>query len=295
MDKRVRDMMGGGLRPNDPRRFLIEAMIGAMFADGNVDKRELEVLHRQLNEHDLFAGLGADAAKTLIELASDAVQFAGSATGRVGAIAKGLPARVHRLTAYAMACEVCAADEDIAPLELQFLEALRIAVRVSPFDGQQVFAAAREKKVTRFLEDRVLRIRSLFPVVVEAFTLRAHSLGLVTDDHRFALRDFLSAIPDFGLRQDEIERELYLAFRKQRPAGFNVFNELGRISFELPDPVDRYWLVVYAMLVEPHGRAASWRVIPFVSLLQQAFQIGDADMELAAADASAFPANLPRP
>ena len=33
MERNIRSLLGGGLRPNDPRRFLIEAMIGAMTAD----------------------------------------------------------------------------------------------------------------------------------------------------------------------------------------------------------------------------------------------------------------------
>ena len=60
-------------------------------------------------------------------------------------MAKGLPARIHRLAGYAMACEVCAADDEIAPAEAEFLEALRVGLRVSPNDAQQIFAAAREQ------------------------------------------------------------------------------------------------------------------------------------------------------
>ena len=41
----------------------------------------------------MFAGLGSTAAKTLIDLSTDAIKFAGSAVGRAPAIAKGLPAR----------------------------------------------------------------------------------------------------------------------------------------------------------------------------------------------------------
>mgnify|MGYP001562420532 FL=1 len=130
-DKVVRDMMGGGLRPSDPRRFLIESMICAMNADGAIDPRELEALHKQLQEHDLFAGLSDQAAKMLIDVATDAVKFAGSSVARCAAIAKGLPSRIHRLTAYAMACEICGADTDISSKEQQFLEALRGATRVS--------------------------------------------------------------------------------------------------------------------------------------------------------------------
>jgi hypothetical protein len=63
----------------------------------------------------------------------------------------------------------------------------------------------------------------------------------------------------------------------------------------LPDPVDRYWMVVYALCAEPLADLARWRVIPFIALVQRAFAIADADMELAAADAATFPPTLPRP
>jgi Tellurite resistance protein TerB len=295
MEKRARDMIGGGLRPNDPRRFLIEVMIGAMYADGTVDQRELDVLHKQLTDHDLFAGLNPRAAKTLIDLATDAVKFAGTSVARIPAMAKGLPARIHRMAGYAMACEVCAADEQIAPDEAQFLEALRVGLRVSPNDAHQIFDAAREKRVAHFLDDRVLRLRGMVPIVVEMFTLRAYARGTVTDDHRFALRDFFLAIPDLALRIDEIEGELFKAFRKPRVPGFNVFTELQTLAGQLPDPVDRYWLAVYAILAEPPDAVSSWRVIPFIGLCQHAFQIGDADMELAAHDALSFPSTIPRP
>jgi hypothetical protein len=295
MEKRARDMIGGGLRPSDPRRFLIEVMIGAMYADGSVDQRELDTLNKNLADHDLFAGLNPEAAKTLIGLATDAVKFAGSSTSRIPAMAKGLPARIHRLCGYAMACEICSADDNIDPAEQQYLDALRLALRIAPHEAQQIFTAAQSKRIPQYLDDRVLRLRSLVPVVVEMFTLRAWARGTVTDDHRFALRDFFLSVPDLSGRIDDIEGELFRAFRKQRAAGFNVYNELQALVSHLPDPVDRYWLSVYAMLAEPPNLISAWRVIPFIGLCQHAFQIGDNDMELAALDALSFPSTIPRP
>src|SRR5256885_17094533 len=96
---------GGGLRPNDPRRFLIEAMVGAMHADGVADPREAQMVQQQIANHPLFKGLGAAAARTLIDLSNDAIRFAGSAVSRAPAIAKGLPARIHRLAAHGLTGE----------------------------------------------------------------------------------------------------------------------------------------------------------------------------------------------
>jgi hypothetical protein len=242
----------------------------------------------------MFAGLSADKAAMLVELASDAVKFAGGATARIPAIAKGLPARLHRITAMAMACEIVVADAAVAPTELAFLEALRLALRLAPHEAQDIFAAAREVRALRYLDDRLLRLRSLVPVVVELFTLRAITLGKLTDEHRFELRDLLLAIPDVALRDHEIEGLLYQAFRRPRP-GIGVEGELAQLALGLPDPVDRYWLVVYALCAEPPATLARWRFVPFVALIQRAFGLGDADMDLAATDAAGFPASLPRP
>jgi hypothetical protein len=229
-----------------------------------------------------------------MELATDAVKFAGGALARVPAIAKGLPARLHRITAMAMACEIVVADQNVAQAELAYLENLRLALRLAPYEAQDIFSAAKEGRALRYLDDRLLRLRSLVPVVVEMFSLRALTLGKITDDHRFELRDLLVAIPDMALRDHEIEGLLYQAFKRPR-GGVGVEGELMQMAQSLPDPVDRYWMVVYALCAEPTTQLSRWSFIPFVALLQRAFQIGDADMELAASDASGFPASLPRP
>src|SRR5215467_2521403 len=161
MERSVKGLLGGGLKPNDPRRFLIEAMIGAMNADGVIDPRETAAVERQIASHPLFAGLGANAARTLIDLSNDAIRFAGSAFGRAPAIAKGLPARIHRLAAYGMAAEVAVADRQLPAAEVAFLEALRIALRIAPLEAETVVAAAGAGRLGPYLEDRYLRVRGM--------------------------------------------------------------------------------------------------------------------------------------
>lgn len=295
MERSVRDLLGGGLRPNDPRRFLIEAMIGAMNADGVVDARETAVLEQQIAQHPLFHGLGPGAARTLIDLSNDAIRFAGSAFGRAPAIAKGLPARIHRLTAFGMAAEVAVADQMLEQSELTFLEALRIALRIAPNEAEQAVAAARGGQLAAYLDDRYLRIKNLIPIAAEVFTLRALARGASNDDHRFKVRDFFAAIPDLVLSRDELDSELYRAFRRPRAPDAQVFGELARLASGLPDPVDRYWMVVYTLVAELPATVPSWRVIPFMGVMQAAFQVTDTDMELAAVDALAFAPALPRP
>jgi hypothetical protein len=80
-----------------------------------------------------------------------------------------------------------------------------------------------------------------------------------------------------------------------RVLGAQVPGELVCIARALPDPVDRYWTMVYTRVAELPATVPGWRVIPFTGVMHAAFQIVDADMELAVIDAPTFPAGLPRP
>jgi hypothetical protein len=295
VERTIANLLGGGLRPNDPRRFLIEAMIGAMTADGVVDPRETAAIQRQIAEHPMFNGLGLAAAKTLIDLSTDAIKFAGSAIARTPSIAKGLPARIHRLAAYGMAAEVALADEQLVDGELDYLEALRIALRIAPLEAENIVINARAHQLAQYLDDRYLRVKSMIGVACEVFALRALGRSMANDDHRFKVRDFFAAIPDLALSKDELDAELYRAFRRPRAPNAQVFSELSTVAHTLPDPVDRYWIVVYTLVAELPATVASWRVIPFMGVMQAAFQIVDNDMELAVIDALTFPAAMPRP
>jgi uncharacterized tellurite resistance protein B-like protein len=295
MARSVTGLLGGGLKPNDPRRFLIEAMIGAMNADGVVDPRETAAVERQIASHPLFQGLGATAARTLIDLSNDAIRFAGSAFGRAPAIAKGLPARIHRLAAFGMAAEVAVADEHLVDGELAFLEALRIALRIAPLESEALIDNARAGHLAEYLDDRYQRIKTLIPVACEVFALRALSRGMANDDQRFRIRDFFAAIPDLAVAKDDLDSELYRAFRRPRAPDAQVFGELSQVASTLPDPVDRYWMMVYTLVAELPATVPSWRVIPFTGVVQAAFRIPDTDMELAVVDALTFPPALPRP
>jgi uncharacterized tellurite resistance protein B-like protein len=289
------ELFGGGLKPNDPRRFLIEAMVGAMSADGVLEPREVAAMEELIRTHPMFRGLPATAAKTLIGLSNDAIDFAGSAVARAPAIAKGLPSRIHRLVAYGMAAEIAVADQVLVEGELKFLEALRIGMRISPLEARQIVSMAQAGKLGELLDDRYSRLRTLLPVAAEVFALRALARATANDDHRFSVRDFFAALPDLAAPSDELDTELFRAFRRTRPADAQVFGELARVAGTLPDPVDRYWMVVYTLVAESPATANTWRVVPFLGVVQSAFQITDTDMELAVVDALAFPANLPRP
>ncbi|MEZ4360814.1 MAG: hypothetical protein R3B48_11575 [Kofleriaceae bacterium] len=265
-----------------------------MLADGVADERELTLITHRIAQHPLFEGMSLEQAKTLTDLSADSVRFAGGSLARAASLAKGLPARCHRLTAFAMAAEVCASDTRFVDSERHYLESLRLALRLGPLEAEYAYASLATGELPKFIEDRVLRIRSLTPLACDLFALRAAAKGEADDDHRFRVSDFLASIADFVPDRDQLNAELYRAFKAV--GRLSDLNEaLRQLATALPDPIDRYWLTVYALVAEPPDDVPNWRVIPFIGMIQGAFQIIDADLEFAVTDALLFPASTPRP
>lgn len=192
LSKPLRDLLGGVLKPADPRRFLVEAMVCAMNADGVIDPREIAVLKRHLAGHELFLGMSPTVADTMIAMATDAIGFAGGPHPRIPAIARGLPSRIHRLIAYAMACEVVSSDGDIATAELAFLDTLRQHLRVSTAEGLAIMDALAQRRLPEYLEARITYVCDLAPALAELLVLRGGEVPSVRDGlHRLA-----ASLPD---------------------------------------------------------------------------------------------------
>ncbi len=272
MGNGLKDMLGGSLRPSDPRRFLIEAMIGAMNSDGYVDPRELDALHRLLAEHELFATLRPETARVLIDLGTDAVQMAGD--GRIDAVARGLPARTHRLAAFAMASEVCVADQEIHEAEVRYMENLSRALHLAAHETHELFDAARHYQAMEMLAHKIDSLSQLTPMIVDTLAL-AHCLERrVRNKHKKRLRELLRSLIDIQSSPDSIEAEVTRALHPlnhSQDVGF----WLERLAQRVPDAADRYWLAVYVALEYAARGKEEWREVRFFSLLERAFAIVD--------------------
>jgi uncharacterized tellurite resistance protein B-like protein len=289
MSNQLREMMGGSLRPSDPRRFLVEAMIGAMNADGHADRSELEVLRHQLAAHDLFAGLPESAADMLIDMGTEAIRFAGDGARRVGAIAKGLPSRTHRLAAYAMACEVSAADGGIDDAEGRYLESLRAALSIGERESQVLLEGARGGRAMAALEQRVGRLRELWPVVIDCLALQLAAERTPTEVDAESIRAVLSELPDVTALPDEVDAAVQRSLRDAGARCAQLPAELSRLAGSVPYPMDRYWCAVYLMMVERARGRDQWPAVPFLCQLQQSFGLTDVEMERASQDARLLP------
>jgi tellurite resistance protein len=123
----------------DHQAALIYTMVIVSAADGNMSDHELRIIGDNVRDLPVFADYDSDGfTKTLAECA----ELLGHEKGLEEAftmIRTVLPARL-RETAYAMACDVAAADSEASQEELRVLEMIRDRLHIDP-----LIAAAIER------------------------------------------------------------------------------------------------------------------------------------------------------
>jgi len=284
----LRKMFSGKVHTEDPRRYLVEAMLGAMEADGEVTDEEMEVLQKNLEGHDLFGGLLPEETARLIDMAADAIRGAGGGNKRLEAIAKGLPARSHRLAAYAMACEMCVSDADLPESEINYLDALQRALALSDDDAHEVFEAARRDSGLMTLEEKTSRMRDMLPRFVECMALMANADEEVHFEEMIGIRAVLRNIPDMAvLTREELDTAIENAI--ERVKGKNTQSELKSIADSIGDPADRYWTTVYMMIIALADGKSDWREVAFLKSVEGSFGLTDTQMDSAMETARMFP------
>ncbi|HLU64662.1 MAG TPA: DUF533 domain-containing protein [Kofleriaceae bacterium] len=285
----LRKMFSGDITADDPRRFIIEAMLGAMEADGDVTEEEMNVLEKNLDEHELFRDLTGEERSRLVDLAADAIRESGGGRDRAAAIARGIPSRGHRLTAYAMACQVCVSDADLPEAEINYLDALQKALGLADDDARQLFEAARSRSGLKTVEEKAAAMREMMPRFVDCMALMAAADGEVHDEEMVGVRAVLRNIPDMAvLTRDELDQAIAVSFERTR--GKDAAEELARIAETISDPADRYWTTVYMMIIARADGRTDWREVRFLQSAKKHFALSDGHMDQAMETASMFPA-----
>jgi uncharacterized membrane protein YebE (DUF533 family) len=283
----VSKMYGGTLRPNDPRRYIVEAIVGAMQADGVISDEELKVLEDALAEHEIFSGLRPEATKVLLDVANESIAFLGGPIRRIPAMARALPARSHRLAAYAVSCEIALADGE-APAEVMYLRALRNNFLLGDDEANAIYAAAKKRRGMSEVEDRTRKMIEKAPVFIDCMALTASSDGYVSDSERKALLGVMLGVGDMAvLGEKELTAAVNAAFKKVE--GKDADREIARCAAMLDSPSDRYWAMVYMMIIAVAGGIRDWRQVFFLGSAQDALRLDDSAMDRAMYSARLFP------
>jgi hypothetical protein len=282
-DWSARSSLGGSLRPGDPRRFYIEAMVGAMHADGVIDRRELETLQEMLERHDLFSGLPTRSAQMLIDMSTDAIDFAGGAASRIPVIARHLRWRIDRLAAFAMACEVCGADHQLDPAEEAYLAELRTALRMTEREQRDMLAAARAGRAMTWLADEIARTRTLAPVLIELLLICRRAAGVAAAGEVDDIAGYLVALRDFEAAaqpsRDQVDR---LAETTRQWPGAR--DRIPALAATVELPADRHWLIAYLVAYDLVRERRGWQNNPVVAELGRQFSLAPASLELVRED-----------
>lgn len=285
----LRKMFSGRVQTQDPRRYVIEAMLGAMEADGDVTEDEMASLQGNLEGHELFAGLTRDEVSRFVDLAADAIREAGGGQARLPEIAKGLPSRTQRLTAYGMACEVCVSDRELAEAEIDYLDALQSALGLDEGEAKEVFEAARAHSGLLTLEEKTSKMKAIMPRFVDCMALMAAADGEIHHQERLGIRAVLRNIPDMAvLTGDELDQTIEASLDKV--SGSDVEAELASIAKVIATPADRYWTTVYMMIIALADGNSDWREVSFLETAKSTFELTDYQMDVAMDTARQFPA-----
>lgn len=122
-----------------PQDALVAIMIAVSVSDESIKTSELVTIERIVNHLPAFAGYDADRIKIVAQIVFDLIEEEDGLDALFGLVRAALPERLNE-TAYAMCCDVAAADGRLQETELRFLEEVR-----HEFDIDRLHAAAIER------------------------------------------------------------------------------------------------------------------------------------------------------
>ncbi len=122
-----------------PQDSLVAIMIATSASDERIRTAELVTIESIVNLLPVFAGYDPDRLKQVAEVVFDLFSEEDGLDALLGLVRENLPERLYE-TAYALACDVAAADGVLGEEELRLLEEIRYEL-----DIERLHAAAIER------------------------------------------------------------------------------------------------------------------------------------------------------
>lgn len=107
-----------------PQDALVALMITVSFSDETIRTAELVAIQRIVNHLPVFAGYDVDRIRVVGQTVFDLMEVEDGLDALFGLVRDALPERLFE-TAYALACDVVAADGKLRDVELRMLEEVR--------------------------------------------------------------------------------------------------------------------------------------------------------------------------
>ena len=134
-------------RPLSPQDALVAVMIAVSFSDEQVRTSELVTITQIVNHLPAFAAYDADRIAQVSRTVLDLFAEEDGLDALFGLVRGALPAKLHE-TAYALACDVAAADGRLREAELRLLEEIRYELDIDRLHAAAIERGARARHTT---------------------------------------------------------------------------------------------------------------------------------------------------
>ncbi|MFO6464759.1 tellurite resistance TerB family protein [uncultured Jannaschia sp.] len=126
---------------------LIAVMITVSASDATIRTSELLTIQSVVNHLPIFAGYDEDRLETIAQTVFDLLEEEDGLDAIFGLVREALP-MTHGETAYALACDVAAADGSLLQSELQLLREIRYEFDIDPLHAAAIERGARARHMT---------------------------------------------------------------------------------------------------------------------------------------------------
>lgn len=126
---------------------LCAIMIAVSVSDETVRTAELVKITNIINNLPVFADYDAEKVPSVSQTVFELFEQEDGLDALFGLVRTSLPERLHE-TAYALACDVAAADGDIAQTELRLLEEMRYELNIDRLHAAAIERGARARHMT---------------------------------------------------------------------------------------------------------------------------------------------------
>ncbi|MBL4806537.1 MAG: tellurite resistance TerB family protein [Rhodobacteraceae bacterium] len=127
-----------------PQDALVAVMVAESASDENITNSELMSITRIVNHMPIFADYDADRLKTVSQVVFDLFAEEEGLDALFGIIRDSLPEILYE-TAYAMACDVAAADGRLHQAELEFMAEIRYELNIDRLNAAAIERGARAR------------------------------------------------------------------------------------------------------------------------------------------------------
>ena len=130
--------------PLSPQDSLVALMIAVSVSDQPIRTSELLTIQQLVNHLPVFAGYDADRLRQVAQIVLDLFEVEEGLDALFGLVRETLPEKLNG-TAYALACDVAAADGKLGETELRLLEEIREELNLDRLHAAAIERGARAR------------------------------------------------------------------------------------------------------------------------------------------------------